>query len=225
MVKTPPFHGGNTGSNPVWVIVEALLFFNRGAYILDRGAFSMLTGKEIVNDSAPVLRQRAAIVQMPPSSEDQALLASMFEFIVNSQDEQFAKKHHIRAGIGLAAPQIGISKRMIAIHIPAEDVDEPLSCALFNPRIISHSNEKTYLSTGESCLSVDKQYAGYVPRYARIKVKANDMNGEEVQLSLTGLASICMQHEIDHLNGVLYYDHIHQQDPFKKVQNSEPLVR
>jgi len=184
----------------------------------------MLTGKEIVKDSDPILRKRAEMVQMPPSKEDQETLRLMHEFVVNSQDEKFVEKHQTRAGIGLAAPQISISKRMIAIHVPQGE-DEPISYMLFNPRIISHSSERIYIDTGEGCLSVDQQYPGFVSRYAKIRVKANNIDGEEIQLTLTGLTAICIQHEIDHLNGILFYDHINKQDPFAEIENATLLVR
>ncbi len=184
----------------------------------------MLTGKEIIKDDHPTLRMRAEIVPMPPSDEDKATLREMHEYIINSQKTEFTEKHGTRSGIGLAAPQIDISKRMIAVHIVNKD-DAPTSHAFFNPRVISHSNELTYITTGEGCLSVDEPVVGLVHRYAKIKIKANTMDGEEVQLTFTGLASVCIQHEIDHLNGIMFYDHINKADPLAPIDGAIPLVR
>jgi len=174
----------------------------------------MITMDDIVREGHPILRQVAKEVDLPPSEEDKKTLEAMMEFLINSQDEEIAKKYNLRAGIGLAAPQIGISKRMIAIYLTDEQ-DRLHQYALFNPKIISHSVEMTYLETGEGCLSVDRDVPGYVPRYARIKVKGYDLDNNEVTLKLKGLAAIAVQHEIDHLNGILFYDRIDKEDPFK----------
>jgi len=113
----------------------------------------------------------------------------------------------------LAAPQIGISKRMIAVHV-TDERDRLYSYGLFNPKIISHSVEMTYLEDGEGCLSVDRDIPGHVPRYARITVEAVDLEGNQIKLRLKGLPSICFQHEIDHLDGIMFYDRINKERPF-----------
>jgi len=182
----------------------------------------MITMKDIIRDYHPTLRKVAEEVPMPPSEEDKKILRSMLEFVINSQDEEIAKKYELRPGIGLAAPQINISKRMIAIHVEDEN-GRLYSHALFNPKIISHSVEKAYLASGEGCLSVDENIPGYVPRYARVTVKAFDIDGKEIQLRLKGLPAICIQHEIDHLNGILFYDHIDKENPFKPIENGKPI--
>ncbi|WP_027725566.1 peptide deformylase [Tuberibacillus calidus] len=174
----------------------------------------MLTMDDIVREGHPILRKVAKEVDLPASEEDKETLKAMMTFLINSQNEEIAKKYHLRAGIGLAAPQIGISKRMIAIYLTDEQ-DKLHQYTWFNPKIISHSVEMTYLETGEACLSVDRDVPGYVPRYARIKVKAYDMNNREVTVKLKGLAAIAVQHEIDHLNGIMFYDRINPDDPFK----------
>lgn len=169
---------------------------------------------DIVREGDPILRQVAEEVQIPASNEDKETLKKMMEFLINSQDEEIAEKYQLRAGIGLAAPQIGISKRMIAIYL-TDDKDKLHQYALFNPKIISHSVEQTYLEGGEGCLSVDRDVPGIVPRKARIKVHAYDINNKEVTLRLKGLASIAVQHEIDHLDGIMFYDRIDKENPFK----------
>ena len=165
----------------------------------------MLTMDDIVRDGHPVLRKVASEVTLPPSNEDKKILDQLLEYVKNSQDPEVATKYGLRPGIGLAAPQINVSKRMIA---------------LINPKIISHSVEKTYLVSGEGCLSVDDPYPGYVPRYARITIKGYDSEGKELKLRLKGLPAICFQHEIDHLNGILFYDHINKENPMQKPENA-----
>ncbi|WP_199484548.1 peptide deformylase [Peribacillus glennii] len=173
----------------------------------------MITTKDIIREGHPALRKTAEEVQLPASKEDKEILAGLLEYVKNSQDPEMAEKHGLRPGIGLAAPQINVSKRMIAVHV--KDHDGILySYALFNPKIISHSVEKSYLTAGEGCLSVDRMVPGYVPRHARIKLSGTTLEGEKITLKLKGLPAIVFQHEIDHLNGIMFYDHISQENPF-----------
>lgn len=184
----------------------------------------MLTMDDIVRDGHPVLREVAKEVSLPASDEDKEILKSLMAYVQNSQNPELAADNGLRPGIGLAAPQINISKRMIAVHL-MDDKGELFSYALFNPKIISHSVEKAYLASGEGCLSVDDPIEGYVPRHARITVKGYDIDNTEVKLRLKGLPSICFQHEIDHLNGVMFYDHINQSQPFEPIENAVAIER
>ncbi|MBR7553526.1 peptide deformylase [Allobacillus sp. GCM10007491] len=179
----------------------------------------MLTMKDIVREGHESLRIKATKVNLPATEEEKELLTKMLQFIKNSQDEEMIEKYDLRSGVGLAAPQLGISKRMIAVHF--SDHNERLySYGLFNPRIISHSVEQTYLPGGEGCLSVDRDVPGIVPRYARITVKATTLEGEDIKLRLKGYAAVVFQHEIDHLNGVMFYDHIDKNDPMTPPDNA-----
>ncbi|MCM3768664.1 peptide deformylase [Neobacillus niacini] len=184
----------------------------------------MLTMDDIIRDGHPTLRKVAAEVTMPPSEEEKKILGSLLEYVINSQNSEIAEEYGLRPGIGLAAPQINVSKRMIAVHL-TDDKGNLYSHALFNPKIISHSVEKAFLQSGEGCLSVDEAIPGYVPRYARITVKGYNMDGEEVKLRLKGVPAICFQHEIDHLNGIMFYDHIDKQDPFKPIEGAIAIER
>ncbi len=184
----------------------------------------MLTMDNIVRDGHPSLRKVAEEVPLPASDEDKATLERMLEYVKNSQNPEVAEKYGLRPGIGLAAPQIDVEKRMIAVHVHDEK-GNLYSYGLINPRIISHSVERAYLTAGEGCLSVDEPYPGYVPRYARITVKGVSLDGEEVKLRLKGLPAIVFQHEIDHLNGVMFYDHINKEDPFAEIDNAIPVDR
>jgi peptide deformylase len=178
----------------------------------------------IIREGHPTLRKVAAEVPLPASAEDRKILNELLEYVKNSQNPEIAEKYGLRPGIGLAAPQINVSKRMIAVHLNDEN-DELYSYALFNPKIISHSVKMSYLTTGEGCLSVDRAVPGYVPRYSKIKVKGTTLEGEEVIVKLKGLPAICFQHEIDHLNGVMFYDHINEEDPFAEPDNAMPIER
>ncbi|PKG22177.1 peptide deformylase [Niallia nealsonii] len=184
----------------------------------------MLTMNDIIRDGHPTLRKVADEVPLPASEEDKKTLEEMMEFLINSQNPELAEKYGLRGGVGLAAPQINISKRMIAVHVKDESGNQ-ISYALFNPKIISHSVEKAYLTTGEGCLSVDESIPGFVPRYARIGIRGTDLNNKEIKIKLKGLPAIVFQHEIDHLNGVMFYDHIDQTSPFNPIPNAIAVER
>jgi peptide deformylase len=184
----------------------------------------MLLMDDIIRDGHPTLRKVAAEVSMPPSEEDREILKSLLEYVKNSQNPEIALQYGLRPGIGLAAPQINVSKRMIAVHLN-DDKGNLYSYALYNPKIVSHSVEKTYLVSGEGCLSVDENIPGYVPRFARVTMKGISLDGKEVKLRLKGLPAICFQHEIDHLNGIMFYDYINKVDPFKPIEGAIPLER
>lgn len=184
----------------------------------------MITMENIIREGHPTLRQVAKEVALPASAEDRKILEELLEYVKNSQDPEIAEKYGLRPGIGLAAPQINVSKRMIAVHLLDEN-DVLYSYGLFNPKIISHSVKKSFLTGGEGCLSVDRAVPGYVPRYAKIKVKGTNLEGEDVIVGLNGLPAICFQHEIDHLNGIMFYDHINEKDPFIEPENAISIER
>ena len=112
-------------------------------------------------------------------------------------------------GIGLAAIQVGVDSRILVIDLQDEkdEDDKPIKApqAYINPEILSVSEETS--SYNEGCLSIPEQYAD-VARPASCRVRWLDEQGERHEEELTGLLSTCMQHEIDHLNGVLFIDHI-----------------
>ena len=184
----------------------------------------MLMMDDIIRDGHPTLRKVAIEVPMPPSEEDRKTLESLLEYVKNSQNPEVFSQYGLRPGIGLAAPQINVSKRMIAIHL-YDDKGSLYSYGLYNPKIVSHSVEKAYLVSGEGCLSVDEDIPGYVERFARITVKGISLEGEEVKLRLKGLPAICFQHEIDHLNGIMFYDHINKRDAFKPIEGAIAIER
>lgn len=174
----------------------------------------MITMDDIVREGDPILRAVTEAVTIPPSEEDREEMAAMMQFLKNSQDPEISKKYKLRAGVGLSANQIGLNKRMFAALIPDERGNDR-EIALFNPKIISHSEAMIYLPESEGCLSVDRSVQGFVPRYEKVQIKAYDGEGRELKLRFKGFDAIVMQHEIDHLNGIMFYDRINQEHPFK----------
>lgn len=184
----------------------------------------MILMKDIVREGHPALRKQAKALSFPLTEKELQLGEDLLEYVQNSQDEELAEKYNLRAGIGLAAPQVNESVQMFALYIPDEK-KETLSMIAVNPKIVSHSVEKTYLSTGEGCLSVDREVEGVVPRYARITITAYDLQGNKFKKRLKGLAAIAFQHELDHLNGIMFYDHINKDNPYEEIPNAKPLDR
>lgn len=184
----------------------------------------MILMEDIIREGHPTLRTRAEEITFPLTEEDRQLSHDMLEYLMNSQDPVMAEKYNLRGGIGLAANQVNCLKRMFALHLEDEK-GELLSFVAINPKIVSHSVEQTYITSGEGCLSVDRAVPGYVPRYARITVKFMTIDGEEKKMRLSGLPAIAFQHELDHLNGVMFYDRINEKDPFGEIPNATPYER
>jgi peptide deformylase len=111
---------------------------------------------------------------------------------------------HVANGIGLAAPQVGDSRRVIVVDISrAEEEPDPIRMA--NPELLWVSDEEG--NHEEGCLSLPEQYAK-VQRPEFIRVRYLDRSGEEQELDATGMLATCIQHEMDHLDGILFVDHI-----------------
>jgi peptide deformylase len=147
----------------------------------------------------PVLRQ----ISKPVETFDKALktlVADMFETM------------YVAPGIGLAAVQVGVPVRLLVIDLQEpEDADDPESKTVrdprvfINPEILWHSD--TEVPYTEGCLSVPEQYAE-VMRPDKIRAKWQDVDGKTYEEEIDGLLAVCLQHEMDHLNGVLFIDHL-----------------
>tara|TARA_B100000989_G_scaffold250951_1_gene198874 strand:+ start:64 stop:594 length:531 start_codon:yes stop_codon:yes gene_type:complete len=130
---------------------------------------------------------------------------------VDKYDEKLKRKvkdlydtlYYSENGIGLAAPQVGIFERIVVIDLKEDNESKPLT--LINPKIVNKSNEK--FINQEGCLSIPGYYAD-VERSMEIKYEWFDENGKQQKSIAKGLLSICIQHEVDHLNGVLFIDYL-----------------
>lgn len=166
-------------------------------------------------DDEEVIRTVCTPVEDPASPEMKALLTEMVEYLKNSQDDRWAKRHHVRAGVGLAAPQIGIPQRFFAVYVVTGGKE--LKYGLINPVVVRQSVKQAALENGEGCLSVADDRDGYVRRSFRITVRAYDaLVGQEVEITQKGYPAIIFQHELDHLDGHLYYDRIDALDPWRE---------
>lgn len=177
---------------------------------------------DIIREGNPTLRAVAEDVTFPLSDEEIILGEKMLQFLHNSQDPVIAEKMGLRGGVGLAAPQLDISKRIIAVLVPNSEDENgnppkeaySLQEVMYNPKVVAHSVQDAALKEGEGCLSVDREVPGYVVRHSRVTVEYFDKAGEKHRIKLRGYNSIVVQHEIDHTNGIMFYDRINQDNPF-----------
>lgn len=185
-------------------------------------AAHLINMNDIIREGNPTLRAVAKDVTFPLSDQEIILGEKMLQFLHNSQDPVMAEKMGLRGGVGLAAPQLDISKRIIAVLVPNPEDEEgnppaeayALREIMYNPKVVSHSVQDAALGEGEGCLSVDREVPGYVVRHARVTVEYYNKDGEKKRIKLKGYNSIVVQHEIDHINGIMFYDRINETDPF-----------
>ncbi|HEY82697.1 MAG TPA: peptide deformylase [Dehalococcoidia bacterium] len=148
----------------------------------------------------PVLKQKAKRVGTVDGSI-RKLIRDMLETM------------HAEPGrVGLAAPQVGVPLRVIVIGLPEEE-----DLVIINPEIVRRRGERL---VDEGCLSVPG-YVGQIKRAESVTVKGRDQNGKEIRIKADGLLAQALEHEIDHLNGTLYLDHLESLDQLRKVE-AEP---
>lgn len=144
----------------------------------------------ILQPPHPALRTRASAVQRI-DDELRRLVADMFETMYKAP------------GIGLAAPQVGVGRRVVVLDIADGEERRPLT--LINPEILWRSPERS--TAEEGCLSLPEQFAE-VTRPAAVRLRYRDREFAEQELAAEGLLARCVQHEIDHLDGILFVDHL-----------------
>ncbi len=147
----------------------------------------------------PVLRQRAKRVRSVDGSIHK-LIRDMIETM------------YAASGVGLAAPQVGIPLRVIVISIPEQE-----EIVLINPGIVRRKGERV---VNEGCLSVPG-YVGQLKRAEVVTVKGRDQSGKEVRIKAGELLAQALEHEIDHINGVLYIDRLESPDALRKIEPKE----
>jgi peptide deformylase len=152
------------------------------------------------------MAKRSIIVAPDPRLKQRAEPVERVDREVRRLMDDMLESMHAAAGIGLAAPQVGVLKRVIVVDVsPPEEPPAPYRMA--DPEVIWRSLEQV---TGEEgCLSLPEQY-GDVTRPSSIRVRYLDEHGEVRELAADGLLGKCIQHEIDHLEGTLFVDHLSQ---------------
>ena len=147
----------------------------------------------------PILKQKSKRVRIIDGSI-QRLIGNMIETM------------HSAGGVGLAAPQVGIPLRVIVIGIPEEE-----DIALINPEVVRRTGERL---VDEGCLSIPG-YIGQIKRAESVRVKGRDQNGKEIRIKADELLAQALEHEIDHLNGVLYIDYPETRNTLRKIEPEE----
>ena len=155
--------------------------------------------RKIVTVPDPVLRKHAKKV----SSFDRSLKKLVADMTETLRDAN---------GAGLAAPQVGVSQRVIVLCV--NENESTVEIAIVNPEIVKRKGERV---CKEGCLSIPG-YVGEIKRSEEVKVKGFDVTGNALKIKGQGLLSQALEHEIDHLNGVLYVDHLESQDKLKQLE-------
>ena len=168
---------------------------------------------DILDEKDKRLRKKSIEATFPLSKEDKILIQRSIDELTYSQIEEYAEKYKLRPGMGLAFPQLGLNKRIIIIvHEVKEGVFD--NYVFINPKIVSYSEEMIAAEVGEGCLSVNRDVDGHVPRHARVTVEGFDEEGNKIKVRAREDLAIAFQHEIDHLEGILFYDRIDPNHPY-----------
>jgi len=147
----------------------------------------------------PVLREKGKRVRNIDGSVNR-LVGDMIETL------------HAAKGVGLAAPQVGVSRRVIVIHLPEQEV-----ITLINPQVVRRKGERV---VNEGCLSVPG-YVGEITRSEAVTVKGRNREGQEIRIKAEKLLAQALEHEIDHINGILFVDHLESLDMLRKVEPAD----
>ncbi|MBW8309574.1 MAG: peptide deformylase [Candidatus Paracaedibacteraceae bacterium] len=167
----------------------------------------------ILKEPDPRLRIKAKAVEKV-DDEIRQLMDDMLETMYNND------------GMGLAAPQVGVDKRVIVMDLNAGTNEEPLVFCMANPEVLWASTETE--TTPQGCLSVPEVHAS-VTRPAKVNIRYLDRNNQQLEIEADGVLATCVQHEIDHLNGVLFIDYLSRlkqemiQKKLKKLKKFHPI--
>ncbi len=187
-----------------------------------RGVIMELPNIKILDEKDARLHKVSEEVTFPLDEKTKQTIYDCLDYLEMSQDEEIAKKYDLRAGMGLSFCQIGINKR---IFVVSEDNGDGTfgRYIVINPEIISHSEELIYVGEGEGCLSVNREVNGIVPRFARLRLRAYNEFGEEYEIRVREDIAIAFQHELDHLDGILFTDKIDKKNPFKNREKMREI--
>ena len=172
----------------------------------------------ILDEKRPELR-RISVEVDSLTEEEKELIKQDINELKYSQIDRYAEKYKLRPGMGLAFPQLGINKRVIII-VHEYEPGKFNNYVYINPVIVSESEEMIAAEAGEGCLSVNREVEGHVPRHARVTVEGFDIDGNPQRVRAREELAIAFQHEIDHLNGILFYDRI---DPNHKFYTEKEM--
>jgi len=176
----------------------------------------MIRSKDIIDEYDKRIRLISKEVSFPLDDKTKKVIKDSLEMLRLSQIDEEAEKYDLRPGMGLSLIQLGIAKRIFVI---CYEVDEGKfeDYIVINPKILTESEEMIYVEEGEGCLSINRPIDGIVPRHARIKAEYYDIDGNKITKRFREELAIVFQHELDHLNGKLFYDRIDKKNPYKNA--------
>ena len=176
--------------------------------------YDKLPNIKILDESNKVIHQKSSDVTFPLKEETKTLINDALDYLEMSQIEEYSEKYDLRPGMGLSFVQLGLLER---IFVVSEDIGDNKfnRYVIINPKIVSQSTEMIYVGEGEGCLSVNRDVEGIVPRHARITIDAFDENGKEFTIRVREDMAVAFQHELDHLDGILFVDKIDKKNPYK----------
>ena len=175
----------------------------------------MTKKKEVIVTPDPRLRKKSAKVKARDAEVEQ-IIKEMIQSCIDWENE-----HEFELSAAMAAPQLGYNKRIIVVREDMSNKDNATFIPLLNPEVIKTEGKTQY--DYEGCLSVPTIY-GKVPRPAKVRIKAQLEDGTEVRLKASDFLARTLMHEIDHLNGILFIDHIKGiEDAFYKLNDHGDL--
>ena len=166
--------------------------------------------RQIITIEDPILRQRSRKVR-----EFGPELGQLIDDMIETMREA--------PGVGLAAPQVGVLRRVIVVEVPKDEEDPEAGTLLYemvNPEIVKAARE--IVEGEEGCLSIPG-YVGDVPRHTMVVVRGQDRFGRPVRVRAHGFLARVFQHEIDHLDGVLFIDRVRSPEKIRKIEPEEEL--
>ena len=172
---------------------------------------------KILDEKESILRTVSTEVEFPLTDDFKKIINDSLLYLEMSQIDKYIEKYDLRPGMGLSLVQIGIPKRVFVI---SEELEKGKfkRYILINPKVISKSEEMIYVGEGEGCLSVNRETEGIVPRHARMTVEAYDLDGKKFTIRVREDISVAFQHELDHLDGILFIDKIDKNNPYKNAE-------
>ena len=176
----------------------------------------------ILDEKDKRMHQKSKEVIFPLSSKERKMIDDMLLYLKMSQIDEEREKYDLRAGTGLSAVQLGLLKRFFVI-VDEYEKGKFKNYIVINPKVKSMSEELIYVGEGEGCLSVNRETEGIVPRYARMTIEYQDVEGNFYTIRVREEISIIFQHEMDHLDGILFTDRIDSKDPYKNASKMREI--
>jgi len=161
------------------------------------------------------MAQRALVYYGNPMLRQKARKIHRFDASLPRLIQEMFETMHAHDGIGLAAPQIGLSLRVFVVECTDRETGKHSKVAMVNPEIIKTEGEQRGV---DACLSIPGYYGVNVRRAAHVVVKGQDMRGKPMRISADGLFAWALQHEIDHLDGILYLDRLDRPEDLREVR-------